>query len=1748
MSLRLARQLREHGWRLHQHSADVFRCRDESVEVPGVRDDPECRAVAMRIQAIVDSMCYNDPPELDLPHNPWPCTSGATNGMRFQFVDQRRPSEYSPTDLNDERSARVIWRTVVAEMATGWATCDQEGLSFGRLFLGPRDRMLFWTKELNTLLLHLRVSYGRVLDLFAIAVTCGLNLDLKSAYRGLRLDLQHARYHAAIIDGAVVLFLRASFGCSQSPVAFVTFLDVTLRRYRSEMHATLAALYQFMDDSNVGGITPLQALLACESLVIALARDKWWISSVKTFVLPAAPLYATGIMVHFANGGSLAIHREKCEKALELLREVTRPRDDAIAAAYPRDPSTATCPVDLRRYLDQPRIVCLEALPIGSDGALIGRPFFVVADGSVDASLLCGLPTPAATVHAADLVSAVAAALTRWRPVDRLRSAAYADTLAPAVVVACPSSARAQDFAASIPTSIIASHPTAVLFPTNADAAPPSVAPMWFDPADRIPDRIILSNRQPLPTARSMQLPQQEGDRIEITGREYGALRKVTGYLSYFQCVLSFIGYWRVLMSPLVRNGKWCPVSAAGFDSVFALLSLAHEWQAPVAPKGPELYIVPDAGAAGWGAAIVRPGASRPVFRAGVLTATERGESSTGREACGALRGARSALDDYTGPLGRLRILPDNLPLVCSAKGRLRSVATARTLSTFAAWAIQGLTTTWEHQSRWDEEHAAPDALAVAAAPRAWGLRLAVASLLWDAVGGWSIHAGASDESRTVAAYATISSASFSGRDRFAVLCGLAQRTPSPPEQPGVAGPRSPPGTDSSLDSSPLGWLGPLCSLVTRDSDRLLVTPLWSELPEVVRWWSDHPCDAVVIAPAENSGEWWQPSLSRLAKEAQRVVELPRRSLQAPSGPGPPTDPRRIAAYVLSATSSPTGQPTPFPNPDWLIPADQRCTCSSCGDIHRKATGSTPNGRHPGWDRTCLCACGDVHPHPGPGSGNRSASAFDSVFGRVRQRVGRGSDATRPPSGAARASALTARLPSTDAHSRPTLDTTTATAPTGPHLPPPARTATTAAPPAPHAPHRRFPTVVSRRRSPTTLPPTGAPSDRSARAFDRVFARIGGAAAAPPPAAIVRPTPTRHAHPPPPGRAPQQPPTDATAPARGRAPATRCDTAAHAIAAPRRFRAPVRRLRFDDIFGAVGPAAPRDGDATAQRATRTATARLATPTATAAHGGAGAAGTAAAATAGCAAVRTAAADSSATRGGPDTTDPGGGARTAVGGAATAPQGGAARPPTVGMWIEDILAAHGGRPVQRMPPGVASVHAAALRAHTKATTQKANVGSSAPVAITTLLKAFATRIGVLDHPWSLDEVEALVLHFVQTRTERHDNIPGWGNGVSVRVARANASTLAAASRRALWAVPQFCGPMVEEWTRARGGTAKAESSAAWPLHIKFLLDAEPPRRSHPDWPAWAALILMSLFCLRSGIVQHLRRHMLIPYDGGYILVWRFTQKATGQQDDPADPDALSRVGSITAARHPALTRIIGDTSEGPDAPVLPDVTTEAMSAFVKRVVPGCPKGFDIRVYGCRVAAAKDAKELNLAHEEVCVMFWWKRGDLPMSSYYAGVNIRQLFVFSERRCMVQYRHVAPGRYDAIIPDASLRDWSNVNVASRLPDPPSWAAIGRAMNASCPSLVVARAVRAEVRRVRARRAAGGDSTESDSGEVKGLLRGACTQCRTAIGPNDDAAVCTRCNLMVCTDCHSDVDEDWRCPAHRPPRKLARKAGGRR
>lgn len=1660
----LAHHLSIRGWRIHTHTTDIWRARPESTPLPGIRDDPECIAVVQRIQALLDATCERAPPDLKVIPTDWPTDDQGR--IRWQWKDHRRPAEFSPTYThNDERGA-TMWRTIVTELASNWARCDVDALSIGLAFLGPRDRFVFWPRELNELLMYVRCAYGRVHDLFLVAAICGVNLDLKAAYRRVGINPDDAAYHAAAVDGLIVTFLQLSFGSAQSPAAFCAFLDATLRRFRQSMPNLVAALYQFVDDSNLSATRPLKCLETTERLVIALVTDGWWLSPPKTYALPSDPLYATGVSAHLA-ARSVSIHESKCRKALELLSAVTRPLDDAIQqAADSRDPI-----LDLSLFLDQPRVSCIAVLPVGPGGLRCGVAYVHVKLETTPPELAVGIATPA---------------LRRSTPATRVHedimTALDSDPRPRATIVTCPSAAIAYDIAAGLPD---ATRPTAICLAYPRSEIPTRLPPAtWFDPIDLIPADVQLRRRRPLPGTVAFSAPEQSGTRLSITATEFHAIQRVVGYLAYFQGVLAFIGYWRTALAPLAKYGHWTPDCAAAFDSVYALLHVAHQWEADVDVAGPVLDIIPDAGASCWGSSAPLPD-GRIVYRTGVLAPADRGTSSTHREACGARDGSRAALAAWKGPLGALRIRPDNSPLIGVAAGRGRNPGTSRIMMTFAAWAVQGLPVLWEHQGREHADHKAPDALAASSPPRPWALRAPVAKQLWETLGGWSLHLGGTEDSVLgTPSYATFSSHHVTGSERLAVLTGLAP---------------------TLLDSSgrTRGWVGTVDSVQLQPREQALATPLWSEIHSLVGWWQRQAHGSLlVIAPLRSAGDWWDPALESLRSLAAEVIELPPRSTDPPT-PGASRDPRPLACYLL--TGDHPRPPLPPPPCPW---STSICRCSHCSDIHFRAdpaSAASPADRgkhHPAWTVTCLCACGDVHPNPGPPM--LPASDPFAILART---------VPAPPS-----------LQPTPGEPRPTLALPPqdpfailagSRCSTAPHAPAPQPAPPPSRPTMPRAPARPPPPP----QPPPARPAAPATSSQAAAAaaharprpradpFDILAASGPPAARAPAtarqPASTGEPRACAHRD----CIAQADCPDDCPhCPAHCPDPAT-CTVSRHLC---RFYRERARTRPNADARCPDSPAAPRRTAAPVTAATATGPERCTD------H----AAGAGVAASSAPPPAETAPASASAS--------------------ASCPYPSL----TVGAWVTEMLRAHGGAPIARLPAGVASAHRAALDEHRRATTTKANAGSSAPVRCCKLLLAFARHRRVLDTPWSLAQVDALVLDFIQARRKPLKAIPDWGRGIGAPAARGVASTIAAASARAGYPLPQYCGPLCDSWSAATGGKAKPEHSAAWPLHLRFLLDAE-PARSDPTWTAWAGLILMSVFCLRTGVVQHLHRHMFVPYDGGYILVWRHTQKRSGVVDDATNPDHLSKVGSISAARHPALTRILGDTSVGDNSRVLPDLDADDMSAFVKRHVPGAPQGFDVRVYGARVAADSDATELALPAAEAAVMFWWKRGDLGMRHYYSGVNIRRLFLFSERRGAVSYSHLFKGRYDAVIPSADLRQWDSAAVGASLPTPPSWAVIARAMEATSPSLIAAVAVRTQVRRVRARRAAGDDSTSSaPSGVVDDVMTGACADCGTAIGPDDDAAICTRCRLMSCTRCTPDLDADYRCPAHRPkPRRPAAK-----
>jgi hypothetical protein len=479
--------------------------------------------------------------------------------------------------------------------------------------------------------------------------------------------------------------------------------------------------------------------------------------------------------------------------------------------------------------------------------------------------------------------------------------------------------------------------------------------------------------------------------------------------------------------------------------------------------------------------------------------------------------------------------------------------------------------------------------------------------------------------------------------------------------------------------------------------------------------------------------------------------------------------------------------------------------------------------------------------------------------------------------------------------------------------------------------------------------------------------------------------------------------------------------------------------------------------------------------------------------------------------------------------------GAAEIPTMRQWCEDMLrlaagiqSAHGAA-----PQGVAPANAHAYAEARAAVARKANKGSTKPVSLPEMLRDFATMRGMLDHPWSVQAAEGFVLDFSQTRLSTKPPL-NWTPVTKAACVRNDASRISAASTRAGYPLPAYCGKAVDNWTAARGGKQRKEHSAAFPIRLTSLLAAEPRNKRSEEWEVWAALVLISLFCLRPGIAPHLYSGMFVEYDGGYILIWRHNQKRTAAEADADREDDTSDVHAITAARHPVLQRIIQSAND--DRRLFPRVNSTNMNAFIKAHISNVPPTFDVRAHGLRTGADADADTLGVPDDVIKAMFWWKRGKSDMRAYYTAINIRHMFSFSERRSYVILQPLANGLHDARVTDRRALDWS-APIATSLPKPPSVEDLERAVKAVSPSFIVTRRLRAAGRQQRARRALGLGPAPDIAAPVAYVLEGTCSLCFAAIRPKDEAAACMACDELACAKCVDDIEQDWRCIAHRQP-----------
>ena len=397
--------------------------------------------------------------------------------------------------------------------------------------------------------------------------------------------------------------------------------------------------------------------------------------------------------------------------------------------------------------------------------------------------------------------------------------------------------------------------------------------------------------------------------------------------------------------------------------------------------------------------------------------------------------------------------------------------------------------------------------------------------------------------------------------------------------------------------------------------------------------------------------------------------------------------------------------------------------------------------------------------------------------------------------------------------------------------------------------------------------------------------------------------------------------------------------------------------------------------------------------------------------------------------------------------------------TIGAWLHAIrtfiTCDDDGACADEIPPQLRSGVAEARRT----IRMKLAAGSSRSARAPRYMLQLATALRLLDTPFTLRIVDALAVTYAVHRLSPTPPF-GWQRVRCAATIESDLSTLSTTTSKAgLPTLPPACGPLALQYLKSRGSHDKQSNSDAWPIHTSDLLAAEPPTTDRGTWIVWAALVVLSFFCLRPGVLRHLTRQMFVQYERGYILCWRFVSKTSA--GDILETELRTRAVHVSAARHPVLTRIFAAAPA--TGPMFANATDAAMSAFVREHVSDVPISFSIRVYGVRVAADIEALELGVPKDTIDALFWWRRLVKSTRMYYGALCIRIMFIFSEARARLSFRHFTPGRYDAHR-SGPLPDFSTPAKEDTLPPLPRQliAQLDAAWAAESPSLVQARAER--------------------------------------------------------------------------------------
>jgi hypothetical protein len=295
------------------------------------------------------------------------------------------------------------------------------------------------------------------------------------------------------------------------------------------------------------------------------------------------------------------------------------------------------------------------------------------------------------------------------------------------------------------------------------------------------------------------------------------------------------------------------------------------------------------------------------------------------------------------------------------------------------------------------------------------------------------------------------------------------------------------------------------------------------------------------------------------------------------------------------------------------------------------------------------------------------------------------------------------------------------------------------------------------------------------------------------------------------------------------------------------------------------------------------------------------------------------------------------------------------------------------------------------------------------------------------PWSPAAVSDLMLLYAEERMA--DKGKAENGTVEAATVSGEVSAVAAGSRRAGVPVPAYCGTMVKDFLEARGLRDIKDVSHAHPIHVSVLLRLEPQPAGSKGWWAWAMLLLIAFFCLRTGIIHKLSCRNFLHLSGDrWLLLWRLATK-TSKGDVWRKHRPLQRF-RVSAAEHRGITKVMSRAGVASFGSL---TTAQRMSDFVRNNIKGAPKAFDIRQYGVRVAADQDALELCMPTADQNRLFWWAPAKPDMKLYYGGNNVLRMFAFSRERATIRYQYILPGTYIAVKPRAI--DWEGVTTGETL-----------------------------------------------------------------------------------------------------------------